>query len=159
AAVRQCEESGPRLRRPGKRPLRMAEQLAFDEVRIECRDVDGQKWPIAPGAVPVNGAGNEFLAGAALAGDEYARIARRHQGDTLEDDLHRRTVADDLVGCGRRLFAILVLGHDARSPDTSGVRRDGPAHRLQRLAEVERFGEVFERSSLDGAHSRGEIAI
>jgi hypothetical protein len=76
----------------------VAEEFAFDEIRVERRDVDRQKRPFAARAIGVDGAGNEFLAGAALAGDEHARRRRRHKRDPLEDRLHRRTAADDRVG-------------------------------------------------------------
>ena len=67
---------------------RVAEQLAFDKVGIEGGDVNGQERPVAAPAVAVNGAGDEFLARAALAGNKHRGVARRHQGDALEHHLH-----------------------------------------------------------------------
>ena len=57
--------------------------------------MDRQERPVAAGAVAMDGAGDQFLAGAAFAGDEDAGVARRHQGDALEDGLHRRAAADE----------------------------------------------------------------
>ena len=45
----------------------------------------------------MDGAGDEFLAGAALAGDHHRRVAVRDAADHLEDLLHRGGLADDAV--------------------------------------------------------------
>ena len=45
----------------------------------------------------MDGAGDQFLAGAALAGDHHRRIAVRDAADHLEDLLHRHGLADDGV--------------------------------------------------------------
>ena len=42
-------------------------------------------------------AGDQLLAGPALAGDEHRRIGRRHAGDAAVDVAHRLAVADHVV--------------------------------------------------------------
>ncbi len=150
AAVSQGEQAGARLRRAGECAAHMAEQLAFDEVRIEAADVNGQERPIAARAEAMNGTGDEFLAGAALAGDQHARLARRHQGDALEHRLHRRTAADNFVLRGKpRLWS-------------RGVGRRGPIERtvqgIQCLTQVERLRQIVERAAFDGLDCRRQIA-
>ena len=80
AAVGQSQQSRTRLGRAGERAVGVAEQFALDEVGIEGGDVDRQERPIAAGAVAMDGAGDQFLAGAAFAGDEHAGIARAPPG-------------------------------------------------------------------------------
>jgi hypothetical protein len=97
----------------------------------------------------MDGAGDEFLAGAAFAADEHAGIARGHQSDALEDILHRRTSADDLFG-----FGDSVRGRGlGRWPTQQSVMDT-----LQRLLQVERLGQVIESSALDRTHRRRQIA-
>ena len=151
AAVGEEELAGPRLGRPGEGAARVAEQLALDEVGIEGGDVDRQEGPVAAGAVAVNGAGDELLSGSAFSGDEHGGVARRHQGDALERGLHHGAAADELLRVGG-------VGVRRRG----GVRRrpalQRPVDRLQRLAQVERLGEVVEGAVLHGPDGGGEVA-
>ena len=140
---------------PVNAPSDVAEQFALDEVRVQRRDVDGQERLAAPRAVGVDRAGDEFLAGAALAGDEHARVGRGDQRDPLEDGLHRRAAADDRV----RVTASIVLSSArALAPGSPGrVRR--PLRGVERLVEVERLGEVVERAALDGLDGGVQVAV
>ena len=52
---------------------------------------------LRPRARRVDGLGDELLAGAALAGDEHARLARPHLGDELEDRLHLGVARHDVT--------------------------------------------------------------
>ena len=103
-------------------------------------------------AVAMDGPGDQFLAGAALAGDEDAGVARRHQGDALEDRLHGRAAADDLLGAGRPAQSARRAAAEARPG------AEGPRHRFEGLVEVERLGQVIERPALDGPDRGVEVA-
>ena len=65
--------------------------------------MNGEEGPIAARAVRVNGAGDEFLPGAAFATDEYARFGRGHERDPFENALHERAFADDRIRGGINL--------------------------------------------------------
>src|SRR6185437_4455436 len=73
--VGPSQQSRSRLRRSSECSARVAEQFAFNEVRIKSGDVYRQKWPIAARTVAMDGAGEEFLAGTAFAGDKHTGIA------------------------------------------------------------------------------------
>src|SRR5436309_2085376 len=81
AALGQGQQPRPVFRGAGEGPLDVAEQLALHQARVEGRDVDGQERAVAARAVAVYGPGDQFLAGAALAGDKDAGVARGDQGD------------------------------------------------------------------------------
>ncbi len=151
AAVGQGQQARPCLRGAGERPARVAEQLALDEVGVEGGHMHRQEGPIAPGTVAMNGAGDEFLARAAFSRDEDAGIARRHQRDALEHGLHRRGPADNLLRTGR------VLGRRRRRLRRRSAQQ-GAIDRFHRLREIERFGQIIERSALDRPHRRRQIA-
>src|SRR5262249_37420960 len=100
--------------------------------------------------------GHQLLAGAAIAGDEHTGVARGDQGNALEDHLHRRAAADNLLRGGRfwprrgvrQFFGGLVsLSFDQR-----------PGHRVQGLVEVEGLGEVIKRPALHGPYGGAEVA-
>src|SRR5262249_53334119 len=54
----------------GEGAAAVAEELAFDEVAGDGGAVEGDEGLVGAGGVGMNGAGDDFLAGAALAGDE-----------------------------------------------------------------------------------------
>ena len=113
--------------------------------------MDRQEGTIAAGAVAMDGAGDQLLAGAAFAGDEHAGIARGHQSDALEDVLHRRTAADNLFGSGG---IITRLGRGFRSRPTL----EGTVDAVDGLLQIERLGQVIEGAALHRAHRRRQIA-
>src|SRR5262245_57268474 len=49
------EEAGPRLGSASEGALHVPEEFALHQARIQCGDVDRQKWAFAPLAMPVNG--------------------------------------------------------------------------------------------------------
>ena len=67
--------------------------------------------PVAALAVVVQGAGDQFLAGAGFAGDHHRQVGLHQAGEHAVDVLHRRRAADQRHvvgrvvrrGCGRRL--------------------------------------------------------
>ena len=115
----------------------MAEQLALGQRGAERGDVDRHKRPVRAAAVAMDGAGHQFLAGAAVAVEVDAGVGGGDQGDAFEDLLHGRRGADDLAAgglAGRRRRVGLAAGHGPQRP------LDGPLDHRQ----VERLGEVIE---------------
>ena len=93
----------------GEGALLVAEQFALQQGFRYGGAVDGDERLVGTQAVGVNGAGHQFLAGAALAADEHGRIAFRHSPDELGDAQHRPALADQGVGAHVRPET-LVLG-------------------------------------------------
>jgi len=152
AAVRQRQQARLRLCRARERAFDVAKEFALDEIRIERGDVNREEGPLAPRAVAMHGAGDQLLARAALAGDEHARLARRHQRDPLEHHLHGGTGADHLF---RRLDAFLrrLTRRLLKRPALEGAG-DG----VERLIEIKRLGEIVERAPFDRPHRGRKIA-
>src|SRR5216110_1934821 len=58
----------------GERSLLVPEELRLEQILRHGAAVDGDEGLVAPGAAIMDGARQELLAGAALAGDQHARI-------------------------------------------------------------------------------------
>jgi hypothetical protein len=88
ARVGLLELAGPVLHRAGERALHVPEQLALDELGRDGGAVDLDERPVGARRVLVDGAGDELLAGAVLAGDEHARRRGRDALDLVEQRAH-----------------------------------------------------------------------
>src|ERR1035437_1101646 len=91
---RKFETAGASLDCSGERALLVAEDLALDQGRWDCRAVNRDKGLRASGAEVVQGARDEFLAGAALARNQDGNIGRGDALTHLEDRLHLRRRTD-----------------------------------------------------------------
>ena len=122
----------------GEGALLVAEQLAFQQVLRDGGAVEGQERCFAPGAVLVDGPGDQFLAGAALAGDQHGDVLGRDAADGLVHLAHGRAGAENgalHVGvCGR-------LGDDGRFAHPPGHFERLADHSTQ-LLQVERLEQV-----------------
>ncbi len=98
AAVGQLEQTLPRLLGPRERAADVAEQLALDHALAERGQTRRQKRSVLAAAVPMNGLGDQLLAGAAFARDQHGNIGRSDERDLLEDRLHRGGRADEDFG-------------------------------------------------------------
>ena len=119
---------------PVKRPAHVAEQLALEQVLRNGGAVDGGEALLAPRAHPVDGAGQHFLAGAALAGDEHGGAVARHAGGQVEQVAHRAALAHHEIagGAGAEAGAqhlhlaaelLALLGLPERHRDFVGAER------------------------------------
>ena len=81
----------------GEGALLVAEQLALQQRLGDGGAVDRQERLVGPAAVLVEGAGDQLLAGAALAEDQDVDVLRGDPADGLAHLLHDRAAADDAV--------------------------------------------------------------
>src|SRR5690606_11696828 len=75
----------------------VTEHLALHEVAGNCSAVHAYERPRAAGALVVDRGGDQFLARAGLAGDEYAGVGWRNAGRQLPQLLHSRALAHHLA--------------------------------------------------------------
>ena len=97
AAVGQLESADAPLSRAGERAFHVAEQFAFDQARGDGAAVELHERSIATRAALVDGAGDELLARAGLAVDQYARVRAGDEIDLAQRLLQGRARADDLA--------------------------------------------------------------
>src|SRR6266581_6164549 len=149
AAFGLLETAAPLRVGAGEGASFVAEQFGLEQVAGNRRGVDGDEWRVAARAVPMQGARDEFLAGARVAVDQHRRMRLRETPDGAEHFLHRRCLAEDFRGhAGRfsRTVAVFALF-------------EGPPHQIDRLVDVEGLGQVLEGAALKRGHSRIEIGI
>ncbi len=122
----------------------MAEEFAFEQVLRDGRAIDRDVGLVDADAVLVDRARDEFLAGAAFAGDENGRAGRRDLADELVDLLHRGRIADD----GLVAFVGTELGREGN--DLLHRVRGGERLGEQdfQLGDVERLEHVIIRAAL-----------
>ncbi len=75
----------------------MAEQLALDQVGGHGRAVHLDERLVAARARPLDGAGEELLARAGLAENQYGGVRRRYLLNIAQHAAERRASAEDLV--------------------------------------------------------------
>ena len=81
----------------GERALDVAEELALEQGLGNGAAVDGHEGPVGPVAALVDGLGDEFLAGAALAVDQDRGRGGGDLVHHLVDRAHARALADDVL--------------------------------------------------------------
>ena len=99
--------------RSGKCALLVAEQLGFNEGFRNGAAGDGHKRAAGAGAEIMDGAGDQFLAGAAFAGDQHRGVEIGDAAHELIDALHLRAGADEAVAAGRLFQASAVRSEAA----------------------------------------------
>ena len=93
------------LGRSGEGAADVAEDLALHQVARDRAAVDRDERPAGRSGMLMDGLGADFLAGAALAGDEDRRARGRHAPDLLVDGAHCRRSADEAGEIGAALAA------------------------------------------------------
>ena len=94
AAFGLLKPADPTLEGSREGSFLMAEQLAREQLGRECGTMDGEEFPLRPGAEVVNGVCGEFFARAALALDQNRRAGGSHLLDRLENLHHCGGAAD-----------------------------------------------------------------
>ena len=97
APVRLHEEARPRRARVGEGAPDVAEELALEELLGHGGAVDRHQRSVLPIPAPVERLGDDLLPGAALAGDEDARVGVGDPVEQLVELPHGRAVADELL--------------------------------------------------------------
>ena len=134
--------------RAGERAAFMTEQFGFEQVLRNRRGVQRDERSVRARAVPVQRPRDELLAGARFAGDQHGRGRMRQAADRAEHVLHRGRLAEHLG----RLGDALVLRRAAAQ-----AFLDRAANQLDRLVDVERLREIFERAALERRDGTVEI--
>ncbi|MNP26756.1 hypothetical protein D3C76_1196260 [compost metagenome] len=114
----------------------------------------------------MQGAGDQFLAGARLALDQDIGVGRRDLADLHEEFLHRRTGADDadlavdLRGAAGGAFGGR-LGAAAGGRGAAGFLAvlEDARHRLEHLVMVEGLGDVVHRAHLHRVDRRAQAGV
>ena len=81
AAIGQFKAAGPRAVGPGERAAFVAEQFAFHQLGRQDRAIQADQRSVCSIAGRVQSAGDQFLARAAFADDEYGFRRPRHLGN------------------------------------------------------------------------------
>ena len=140
--------------RARERALLVAEELALEERLGERRAVELHEGRLSlRGAVLVDRLRDELLARPALAGDEHARLGRRDLLDDVEDRLHCRARADDVVEAEPLLQARAELRRFALEATALQRAVDDD----EELVELDGLGEVVLGPLLHGLHGRVDV--
>ena len=150
--VRQLEPAQPPLGGAGEGAPLVAEHLGLHQVARDGGAVDGDEGAPAAPARRVHRRRGQLLARAALAGQQHARLGRRHAGDQRAHLLHRRTLAHE-----RRATAELRLERPVLRPGPVELERRAHGHQY-RLGS-ERLLQELERAQLHRPHRVGELRL
>jgi CDI toxin RNase A-like protein len=97
AAVGKLEPPDFLRERAGEGATFVAEQLGFQQAGGDGGTIDFDEGAVATGAEVMDGAGDQFLAGASLAGDENGGSSGGSEFDLRKGAAEERTVADDFL--------------------------------------------------------------
>ena len=128
--------------RAGEAAAPVAEQLAVGQLAGRAGAVVGQEHRVAARRPGVDGARDQVLAGAALAGDEHRQVAALQALDLIGDALHRGAGADEPGN--QRLERSLDRARrparpDARAPSRARIPAASTAQSVRnRCSTVER---------------------
>ena len=89
--------------RAGEGAAFVAEQFAFQQRFGNGGAIDGDERRVGAVAVLVNGAGDQFLAGAGFAADEHVHRFGGDPANLLVNFLHRGALADERISSRRRI--------------------------------------------------------
>ncbi len=139
AAVGGLEQAFLRSSSTGEGAFFMTKEFGLEKVLRHGTAIDGDERLVAPGTRFVDGACQELLARAALAGQQYPRIGAGHH-----------------VGLRQLVFHQLISRNDARSPVFVDVREPGHLEGfldvIEQILLVDRFGQKPKGAALRGVH-------
>ena len=150
AAVGEFKLAHAAGRRIGKRALFVAEQLAFDQRLGEGGAVQRYKRAVPPSAVVMQGLGDQFLAGAALTGDQHRCPAVGDLFDLAVNLLHWPTFADEVV----KRISLSHLCTQLFDFAFELLRVERAVHDDPEFFDVERLREIVCRPQLHGIDRR-----
>ncbi len=150
AAIRLFEAADMAVGGAGEGAAFVAEQLGFDQFARDGGHVDGDERAGAAAAVIVQGAGDEFLAGAGFAVDHDGEVGGREAGDNAIDFLHRGAAADQ-----RQRF--LGLFFDRRGRRRRQRLLHGAIHHGEQIGKVD--GQIIKRAALRRLHRGRQRAL
>ncbi len=133
----------------GERAALVAEQFGFEQILGNRRGVDGDERPFGTRTVPMQRTRHQFLARTGFAGDQHGGVREGETANGPEDFLHGRRLAENLR------HQALFLSR------TTLVHRlvDGATDQFERLINVERLGQVFERAALEGRNGAFQVRV
>ncbi len=146
AAIGGFEQTFLRARGAGKGAAFVAEQFGLQQILGHRTAIDGDERLVAARAGLVNGARQQFLAGAALAGQQHARIGSGHHVGLRQFVFHQLIARDDIGA------PILVDVREARHLERF-------LHVIEQFLLVDRFGEEAEGAALRRVHGIGNGAM
>jgi hypothetical protein len=152
-AARFLEEPLPELDRAGERALHVAEELALQQGLGDGGAVHRDERPGRSLRVRVDGAGDQLLAGSALAGDEHGDVGRSDADHPREQLTHRRGPTDQVV----QLVSLAELVGEQPHVDEEPAPLERALDAHQELALLERLVQVIagpHLHGLDGALDR-----
>jgi hypothetical protein len=135
---------------PREGPLLVSEQLGLQELLGQRGAIDRHEGPGRPGAVGVNGAGDELLSRAGLAQDQDVRLRARRLPDELEDLGHGGATTDDVL----QTQHLLELLAQVPVLEVQLTVTQGAFHRHRELVHRKVLRQVVERPFLDGGDRR-----
>ncbi|SVJ77443.1 Uncharacterized protein conserved in bacteria [Klebsiella pneumoniae] len=141
AAVGRLDPPDLALVRAGEGALLVAEQLGLDQVLGNRPAVDRDERPVRAPRLPVQGTRDQFLAGAALAPDQYRRVGRCQLRQQPAQVAYGQALAEQLV------LALSIAGHRA-APAQAG-HAEGAAEGHLHPRHVERQGMEVEEPFAD----------
>ena len=142
AAVGEFEPADAVAHRAGEGAADMAEELALEQFARDRRAIDPDQRPVAAAARLVDGARDQFLAGAGFACDHDGRRGRRHQLDLAQRLLDRLALADDAARIGLDADFFLQIGVFQLQPLAQAV--DFGERRMQFFVGVAALADVAE---------------
>ena len=128
-----------RLQRAVERTALVSEQVAAEQLRSDRAAIHRDESSVATAQI-VHRACDEFLAGAALAMNEYVHVERRDPPNLREQFLHRRGLADHVAE------SVGLLGLAKLRAHVSAIQQ-GAEH-----AGCKWFHQVLDNRCGDGAH-------
>ena len=132
----------------GERPLGVAEELRFHQVLGDGSAVNGYKRLVFAAAVVMDGARQQFLAGAGFAADQHRGIALRHAGGHFQHvEQHLRSTRDAFK-------SVLPIQAEAQAVHLlhQSAMLHGAVDHQHEFFVVDRLGDVVVGSGLHGGH-------
>src|SRR5690606_32920010 len=145
AAVSGLEAALARAGGAGEGALLVAEELAFEDGLGDGGAVDGDEGAVCARAIFVEGAGEELLAGAALAEEEHGGLARAGLADHVHGPAPGQGGADDGAAA-----ALGELGLEGAVLDHEGLLLEGVLDDADHVGALEGLGDEVVGALLHG---------